>query len=299
MEARLRGAVSDGDFYTAHQLLLSHSQRLERAGKVGASKDFLVLGIRLLAAADAPRATLSDVLCKYVAVAASLFDQDGAPPAGTRSPHGEEVLAVLCQALAAQPEPVDGWRDVACLATRVAPCRAVVEVLVDAPLDAADAVDFCVSSCASDSAAFVPLARAVSAELLLHAVLALLRVRCFSSANTLVRAYQERWRADPAAAPYPAAVAAASGQDVLEEALPRSQACNLAVLAAELLRREQPPLELFLDLQLRYAALLGADPLLGRRWGGLREAFWPARHHSQQQHPNSSPLASLLQSMLS
>ena len=281
MEGRLRSAIESGDFYSAHQTLLSHSQRLERSGRHAESSAFLYNGILALHAAEAPVATVFDVISKFVAVTGQVPSEAG----GAAS-----FLGVLKVVLSYKDVPhsfSNFWSEFAKAASER--CEGaeteVVEILLENLGDADRVAQFCLDTLPDEEQVFVLLGPHLAEAQFLSTGLTLLSSKCFASALALRDAY-------------------ASANTSLEDAGTRSpnivyretcragQAANLVLFLFELLRRKGPLRDLFVQLHVRYAELLN-DGLCKHAWNRVKETYWP----SKQSHP-VNPLASLMQSMM-
>jgi hypothetical protein len=282
MEGRLQRSIKDGDFYSTHQLLLSHSQRLERNGKLMESGQFLYNGIIALNSAKAPIATLFDVVGKFLAVARQLSLEDV-------SESNVDYLKVLEIVLSYDDVPdcfTDFWTEVASGSVEFEEGYKVVELLLEKMHDVDKVLCFALSRLPFDSRVFTLLGSYSSSLQVLFAGLDLFLSKCFASAVTLNESFS-------AAQTDLKVTKTISGIVVYEEISLAGRVANLLSFLTELLRRKNPPRDSFVQLQLRYADLL-QDVQCKRRWDRIREANWPVQSQSGQ----GNPLASLLQSMM-
>lgn len=298
MDRRLDSLIAERDYYSAHQLLLSHAQRLERAGKAADGSRFLLAGIKKLAAcSDTPTATLFDIVKKYMALSyeGSLTDGDDL----------EASLEVTRIVLEVQPSSIPGALtdfpiQVATWAISHGSASSIASLLLEASHKFNNAVimdEACklfLSHCPAEGEVWSLLGRdeRLKVEDLLRYSFELLKLRCFASCLQLLSAYISQKG--------PQLQIVKSHQKIsvyAEEGCREGAAVNLINMLIALLTREAPPRELLVQLQLRYSETLLEE--LKTPWNGLREAYWPSRTGPAYGHSNSaSPLAAMLQSLM-
>lgn len=279
MDKRLSSFIDEGDYYSAHQLLISHSQRLERNGKHLESKKYLVLGIHSLVKAKAPAPTLFDIISKYMAIAAQVNTPEGDLEA--------EVIAILKAIVGYQDVPVNlanFWADFATFSCNVADKKAVCTILLENIPDKESVLKVMLQCCSSSLETFAIAANFVNVALFLQTSLNLISMRCIGSASSFKDSF--------------ALKNSLEGQPkfdivIFNETREAAKACNLISLLVELVRRRNAPRELYVQLQLQYSALLQEESVK-LSWAKIRDVYWP---HLQPQG-QVNPLASLLQSMM-
>lgn len=298
MDRRLDTFIAEGDYYSAHQLLLSHAQRLERAGKVAAGSEFLLVGIKKLAACSGtPAATLFDIVKKYMSLSS-----EGSLAEGDNS---EAVLEVTRIVLEVKPSSIPGALtdfpiQVATWAIGHGNTSSVASLLLEAShkpnsvILVDEACSLFLSHCAGDVELWPLVGHdgELKIEGLLRCSFELLRLRCFASCLRLLSAYitQKSSQLQTVKKHQKFSIYA-------EEGCREAAAINLVNMLIALLTREAPPRELFVQLQLRYSETLLDE--LKAPWNVLREAYWPSRTSSAHGHSNSaSPLAAMLQSLM-
>lgn len=287
MEARIGRLVEEGDFYAAHQALLSHAQKLQRAGKLEECTEFLFRGIRVLCAGGAPTASIVDASRKLM----QIVSQEGLILE-------EEMVVELLGDLLRLAEPHgDFWVEYAGFALALPKVERVrlFKLLLDSEATAIEmVVRLALKYCSDEASVFARLAKdpKMTVETLLSASLQLVGGRFFHSALTLAQngggegatVVVGSLRLYPKDGP----LAASSG------VIARMQrVANLTMLLVELCRRRDPPKALFIQLQVRYADLL-RDETARTSWDRLREQLWPAPRQSCP----TNPLAMLMQSMM-
>ncbi|PJF19808.1 hypothetical protein PSACC_00360 [Paramicrosporidium saccamoebae] len=279
MDKRLQRSIDDGDFYSAHQLLISHSQRLERSGKLAESQKFLTSGIHSLVSAQAPAATFFDVVSKYMSIASKCTEN---------SVDVEAELILILQSIVRYrdipPNYSQFWAEFAAFACKFADQEIVCNVLLTEVADVDSVLRFMVKCCPLNPSAFSCAGEVVSAQQLVLFSLNLICIRCYGSAKAMAESFASK----NSLTNYKT-----NSCIVYEESGDAAKSCNLLVLLSELTRRRNPPREQYVQLQLRYADLL-KDESVKLAWNSTRDVFWPPK----QQPGQVNPLASLFQSMM-
>lgn len=291
MEGRLQGLVEDGDFYSAHQLLLSHSQKLERNGKCHESSKFLFYGIMGLAKTCAPAATLFDIVSKYILIVKKL-DEDNID-LEAREALSQNILDILKITTGYPDVPqnlTNYWIDIAAFSLVQVAGEKVIKVLLDNIENFEQVLDFSTKFCQSDPQVYSILGtRVVTQEQFLQVALSLLKAKCFGSCTNFLKAFLLSTCSSKEGT-------VVSNCKVYSEDKLEFRAVNLITLLSELLRRRNPPRECFIQLQLRYSDILNNEKVK-KTWTSIREKFWPP----QVATPTSgqaNPLASLFQSIM-
>lgn len=280
MDKRLQASISASDFYSAHQLLLSHSQRLERAGKVKESTLFLMSGIMSLSNAHAPPATLFDVISKYVMLIPTIED--------TSSPLEQDILNVLNVILECSNVPDNlqsYWRDYSSFACQHADPKKVFGILLKKNIRPIEVLELSISTVPDQSTIYSLFGPYISTNDFLCAAWTLLSLKCFGSVCHLKDSFVKSKELGELS------------KKVREVALYQENSCeakaaNLVTLLVELLRRANPGRDLYVQLQLRYMDILASEDVK-KGWNSIRDTFWPQRQSGQV-----NPLASILQSMM-
>lgn len=274
MEGRVKSALSSGDFYTAHQTIISQCQRLERSGKIEDARFFAARGVQLLSDYKAPDKSFEDVLSKYHDLLEKYLQlKDGACLK-------EEVQNIIrCAATFGS----NSWHSVATSASRDIDANLLLAPLIhDVTKNETEANDFFIFAASSfpqcDGLFSKP--HGVSGETVLSVSALLLAKKCFATCYTWLQAIK---------------VASFPKDCIYMELLDcdGSLPWNISSLLVELLRKMSPPKDIYshiVSLSKRSFGQQTVSNLLA-----LESVYFNVPKHAD---PAVNPLASMLQSMM-
>lgn len=275
MDKRLALALRNKEFYTAHQYLISTCQRLERAGKVKEASDVLEEGIIAIDEAGAPDATISDLVQKYTSILAQAYKSSSKDTVQLNTSKASNVLRSVSKRTGAH------WQPLAYCAVKqlnLISLEECFQAIDGAKMD--DLATFTLAQFPQEIEQWNKIT--LEGQGLLNTGLYLLSGKFFLSLQALV-------------------ASADSNKDnryeIQEESSFLDQVCarNLLILLSELLKRSNPPRELFVQLQVRYATLL-TDATTKEAWNAVKDVYWPKK---VQPTIPANNLASMFQSMMS
>lgn len=278
MESQLRELVGQKEYYSAHQLLISHSQRLERAGKLDSSRQFLLKGINLLNESQAPVATLFDVISKYMIISQKEAQSH---------PTEQELLQVLSMVVMQKDVPEahgSFWIEVAGFAIeKCNPSALICTLLQGEHIHKDQLLNFSLNFLSTSPDVFSTLSSHLDTSAFLWCALNLLARKCFASTNAMCL----NRRLDDSK------IDAQFFRETSEDA----KVYNLIMFLLNLLTRQNAPRDLFVQLQLRYSAQINQQGPFDIKiaWNKLKETYWPSV--TQPTSP-MNPLANLFQSMM-
>lgn len=261
MDKRLQLALRNGDFYAAHQQLLSQVQRLERSSRYEEALDLLVEGLRALT--DAPLATLADVALKLF----SIMEQH---VGGVNVENLTLLLSVQSRVganwRATADKAIGSWKVVAGDAEKMVGILEGIDGISDE-----DVLLWLTSASPLDADLFGRFSQ-VSFKAKLVSGLTLIAGQHFKSASRLCLSLEVR----------------------NDETDALVAVDNLLILLSELCRVERPSKTLLDKLRGRYGYLFDDDTCADSAWRRVEMAYWPS--NTSARSPN--PLASMLQSLL-
>lgn len=274
MEGRVKSALSSGDFYTAHQTIISQCQRLERSGKIDEARSFAARGVQLLSDFKAPDKSFEDVVSKYHELLEKYLQlNDGVYLK-------EEIQnTIRCAATIGS----SSWHSVATSASRDIDANILLVPLIDELVkDQAEAHDFFIFAASSfpQCEGLFSNPHFVSGETVLSVTAMLLAKKCFSTCNTWLQAIK--------VASFPKYC---SNMELLDCA--GSLPWNVSRLLVELLRKMSPPKDIYshiVSISKRSFGQQTVSTILA-----LESVYFIVPQHA---NPSVNPLASMLQSMM-
>ena len=327
MEAKLDEHVASGEFYAAHQLLLSLGQRHQRAGRWSRSLGILCEGLVKIAKADgAPRPTIEDLAGKIVQVvgeqqaeavvqvknASNALSKDSINAPSKESIDFAALLGPVWEQLLVLEDEDQFWLEWSGQLTGAIRFRAVWSDLVLSTLyptalkhlknenDYKVLLEWLLADCMAVPAVFKDLKGILSTPNLYgRAVLQLIRARAFASAAALIQVATEQLKTERGMVP----VSIEDGSGTLPSFLalfPENdqdllvRLVNLSQLLFLLCQRAQPSPQALGFLEERYGRdLLEGD--LEEQFALLKAQYWPKRNPNP---PPANGLAALLQGMM-
>lgn len=273
MESKLEEAINTNEFYSAHQLLISQSQRNQRSGNINKSKDILSTGIvKLSKSSQLPSPILYDLFKKYVEILERICSDSFQKP--------EELEELFNQAverleLILAKDDIVSWEELFGRIYNIFTLKSsnlTLLLLKYKPKD--QIISWFLSHHPNNQECFEILAKSnsndkesgeITQKVIIELIVKLILMNCFGSANSFLQSLDSKNRSN-------------SGW--------YASSCLLA-----LAQRQLPPKDLMSSWEEKYGHLISKDLL-----DGFKNHIWPPKRNMQNIAAN--PLASLLQNMM-